>query len=69
MAAHAVCVYSNKSRTMGHHIDHEQVFGDTIAYTCSCGNTYYGYFNMLDHLKETEHRNVQKPYIREACGE
>lgn len=54
---------------MGHHIDHEQVFGDTIAYTCSCGNTYFGYFNMLDHMKETEHRNVQKPYIREACWE
>lgn len=54
---------------MGHHIYHEQVFGDTIAYTCSCGNTYYGYFNMLDHVKETEHRNVQKPYIREARGE
>lgn len=54
---------------MGHHIDHEQVFGDTIAYTCSCGNTYYGYFTMLEHVKETEHRNVQKPYIREACWE
>lgn len=54
---------------MFHHIDHEQVFGDTIAYTCSCGDTYYGYFRMLEHVKETEHMNVQKPYIREACGE
>lgn len=54
---------------MFHNIDHEQVFGDTIAYTCSSGDTYYGYFSMLEHVKETEHMNVQKPYIREACWE
>lgn len=53
----------------GHHIECENVIGDTIVYTCSCGNTYYGYFNMLDHVKETERRNVQKPYYRETRGE
>lgn len=36
---------------------------------CESNDIAWEDFTSLDHLKETEHRNVQKPYIREACGE